>query len=534
MDALERRLAALNATRAARDRAVAAFVQQSPDTAPSTSADPSPVPPDTPPEPETPFSESAELARELNKLMEKIRGKVGLGRDLPAPPPRGVSPTNSYTAFTHWSQRVDPHWLALLDERARGDGPMGDNAAPLEAWWPHAQRRSWGSDSAVVELTRPHDAVPTGPHWADLPINLRIDAWQPERVALLAKDKSWLEVPRDGVVALDVESSGLGANSGTVAFLVGLAWIDAQGRAITHLLFMEDWPDEAALLHRLGELLEGAHGLITFNGAAFDIPLLERRFRYHGLRSPFAKLPHWDVLKTARTLWRDWAGGAALQRLEGALLNRTRELDVPGAHIPDVYRDYIMGLDRGRMGGVLRHNALDLYSLFEVAAAACDMLDHERAPWPADSVVFGAAKICRRADRDDLAFQLLWRRWSDDKPSLDAANDWYAWASRLLRTSKEPKDVAWATDVLKRLADRSDLVGLKAIESLARDAEHRRKALDDALSWTHRAGWLLDLLEALSRAPKDVAFIAHRHDVVARRMERLMRKIQRQDASKKK
>ena len=51
-------------------------------------------------------------------------------------------------------------------------------------------------------------------------------------------------------------------------------------------------------------LLERFNGLVTFNGRTFDVPLIETRYLFHRLESPFAALPHFDMLQPARKLWR--------------------------------------------------------------------------------------------------------------------------------------------------------------------------------------------------------------------------------------
>src|SRR5262249_50655694 len=76
---------------------------------------------------------------------------------------------------------------------------------------------------------------------------------------------------------LDTETTGLAGGTGTYAFLVGLAWWDANGLQVEQLL-MRDFSEEYSMLHELAARLAERPVLVTFNGKTFDWPLLESRF----------------------------------------------------------------------------------------------------------------------------------------------------------------------------------------------------------------------------------------------------------------
>src|SRR3990170_958202 len=72
---------------------------------------------------------------------------------------------------------------------------------------------------------------------------------------------------------LDLETTGLAGGAGTLGFLVGLgAFVEGQFRLRQY--FLRDPAQEAGMLHALQEDLEQARGFVTFNGRAFDLPLL--------------------------------------------------------------------------------------------------------------------------------------------------------------------------------------------------------------------------------------------------------------------
>ena len=112
---------------------------------------------------------------------------------------------------------------------------------------------------------------------------------------------------------LDAETTGLAGGTGTYAFLVGAAWLE-DDRLVLVQHFMRDLDEEPALLAALRPLLERASGLVTFNGATFDLPLLETRFLMTRRRWP--ALPHLDLLRPARRVWTTCLADCRLATLE--------------------------------------------------------------------------------------------------------------------------------------------------------------------------------------------------------------------------
>src|SRR4029079_6555483 len=105
-----------------------------------------------------------------------------------------------------------------------------------------------------------------------------------------------------------------------------------------------------------------ARAVVTFNGAGFDLPLLETRFVLARRRWPSA-LPHLDLLKPARRVWTGWLADCRLGTLESAVLGLAREDDVPGGLIPMLYFDYLRSRRAAPLLRVLAHNRVDVLSL---------------------------------------------------------------------------------------------------------------------------------------------------------------------------
>ena len=171
------------------------------------------------------------------------------------------------------------------------------------------------------------------------------------------------------IAFLDTETTGLAGGAGTVAFLVGVARWGPRGFRISQL-FLEDLDREPALLEALAAELEGVRCLVTYNGRAFDVPLLENRHVLNRRPWPIPGAAHLDLLHPSRTLWRCREPDCRLSTLERGVLGFERRGDVPGFEIPEIYRDYLRRGASARLAAVFEHNRHDLVSLAGLLWAA--------------------------------------------------------------------------------------------------------------------------------------------------------------------
>jgi hypothetical protein len=166
---------------------------------------------------------------------------------------------------------------------------------------------------------------------------------------------------------LDTETTGLSGGTGTYPFLVGVGRFEhGETGDEFHLaqFFLRDPLEEPAQLAALEEFLAPCQAIVTFNGKAFDAPLLNTRYTVHGWRAPLADLAHIDLLHLARRLWHDRIPSRTLSNLEYQILGTARsEQDIPGWDIPRIYRQYLNSGDPGELRRVFYHNAMDVISL---------------------------------------------------------------------------------------------------------------------------------------------------------------------------
>lgn len=319
----------------------------------------------------------------MSSFIDRLRGVV-----KPVPP--RPSPTNG-DSFDRSSGFNDDDVGREYSGRAARPRNGSDAAEVLEGEW-HERR---GGRFIVVERT-----YSPGYRHGRLAV---ADALPPP-------DGAWPRLPLlagtscgGRMLFVDLETTGLAGGAGSYAFLVGCGWFDG-GVFRVRQFFLSSFAAERALLEAVGEVAEGAGTVVTYNGKSFDLPLMETRFVMNRMETPFAGLPHVDMLHPARRLWRAQAsdgrgrdefdvdgsalvdgdddvlmrgggGGCRLSTLEDLLCGHRREGDVAGVEIPSRYFHYVRSGDARPLGVVFEHNRLDLLALALVTAHAAQLLE---------------------------------------------------------------------------------------------------------------------------------------------------------------
>jgi len=197
---------------------------------------------------------------------------------------------------------------------------------------------------------------------------------------------------RDRIVFLDTETTGIQGGTGMCPFLVGIGYFAGDEFHMVQY-FIRDFDEEPSMLWALGEQLRQFDLVVTYNGAAFDIPLLETRFTLARLDHPFEAMSHYDLLFTTRKRWRQGHGSCRLAALEREMISFMRGPDVPGSMIPRVYFDYLERRPAPLLEPVFTHNIYDVLSLAALTVHACDRVTLEPAALDEPLDLFSLARL---------------------------------------------------------------------------------------------------------------------------------------------
>ena len=206
---------------------------------------------------------------------------------------------------------------------------------------------------------------------------------------------------------LDTETTGLAGGTRTYAFLIGLAWWDA-GALQVEQFFMRDFGEEHAILHEVAARIAERPVLVTFNGKAFDWPLLENRFTMTRSIAVPRLAAHLDLLHPARALWKLRLGSVRLVELERHVLDAARlgwhrQDDVLAALIPQHYFDYLRGGPAEPLAAVVRHNQMDLRGLAALVGKIDALLASDDGGDVESLDLFGLSRFLQRRGESQRA-----------------------------------------------------------------------------------------------------------------------------------
>lgn len=334
-----------------------------------------------------------------------------------------------------------------------------------------------------------------------------------DTLAMWAKDERVLGMDVSRLAFLDTETSGLSGGTGTYAFMVGAGRFDGDVFRLC-IFFMRDPAEEPALLQALADFLAPCLALVTFNGKAFDAPLLRTRYALNQIPCPFESYAHLDLLPLARRLWRDRLPSRALKYLEEHIMSAARSSEeVPGYEIPWLYFDFLRTGDATPLKGVFYHNAMDVVAMAALLSLVASMLaDPHGSELEHGQDVVALAKLFEDLNRwDDAA--VLYERGL--KTTLPEADFWQA-VRRLSILQRRRGDMETALELWRQAAVEGHVY---AHVELAKYFEHSRRDPLSAREWT------LSAIQHVREANLPKYMFQHWMEELEHRLKRLNKKL---------
>jgi uncharacterized protein YprB with RNaseH-like and TPR domain len=236
-----------------------------------------------------------------------------------------------------------------------------------------------------------------------------------EVLSFLGRSAEFEPLDLASALIIDLETTGLAGGTGTVPFLVGMGFYrDGLFRVVQY--FLHDLAEEGAMMKELGRFFQEMdfRSIITYNGRAFDLPILETRFILHRQRLRLAGLPHLDFLFAARGLWKHKHENCRLFHLAREVVQADRSEDIPSAEIPHRYFEYIRSGDFSLIEPILYHNQEDILSLLGLvitgATLSAEGRQDEFISEMADAMdLYGLGNMFARAGQREQSARLFQR-----------------------------------------------------------------------------------------------------------------------------
>jgi uncharacterized protein YprB with RNaseH-like and TPR domain len=131
---------------------------------------------------------------------------------------------------------------------------------------------------------------------------------------------------------------------------------------VVEQVFARNYAEEPAVLRYVRDTLSRFEAVVTYNGEKFDLPFIRTRMAATRVK-PLAPIASVDLLYTARRVFRGVLPNCRLGTVERHIRGMERTGDIPGAHIPGAYHEYVRTGDGRAMKNVLYHNRMDLFTM---------------------------------------------------------------------------------------------------------------------------------------------------------------------------
>ncbi|SYZ72709.1 conserved hypothetical protein [Candidatus Zixiibacteriota bacterium] len=281
------------------------------------------------------------------------------------------------------------------------------------------------------------------------------------------------ELKLDKFVFIDTETTGLGG-SGTVPFLIGLGSVTASGFQVRQY-FLPDYADEAAMLEAVRAEIKNDSVIVSYNGRAFDLPIVLDRLILHRIERHLNFAEHIDLLVHARRLFRRRLQDCTLANVEREVLGYYRYDDIPGYLVPSIYFDWLATGQTSDLRRVLKHNLDDIVSLYFLLHHINDIYQHPEEFLTEPDDIYSLARIYAARRDHGAVFRFL----EEFEPSLyDQHRHDILFLEAL--SCKRGDNLSKAVEIWENIASGGTSLSFFARIELAKYYEHRVRDLTAA------------------------------------------------------
>ena len=282
------------------------------------------------------------------------------------------------------------------------------------------------------------------------------------------------------VLFFDTETTGLAGGTGTIPFMLGFGFFSESVFQVK-IFLLQDLDREGEFLSAVDDFLRTGNfsAAVTFNGKAFDFPLMETRYILQRRRFPLLGLPHLDFLFPARTLWKNTFDSRKLGYLGEMLLGLSRSDDIEASSIPALYFNFLRNQDFSVIEPVIEHNAMDLVGLAAVVLLCARYLDDHSLVGD-EGEILGLGMLCERAGLLEKA-EAFYRIAKDVSGRAAVGEQAMRRLSVLLKKKKLYMEALQLWEILSGAND------LQALREISVHYEHRERNYYQAIEIVEKA-----------------------------------------------
>jgi len=278
----------------------------------------------------------------------------------------------------------------------------------------------------------------------------------------------------------DTETTGLGG-TGTVPFLIGVGSFNDYGFEIRQYI-IPDYSDETAMLEDLSGEFSETNSIVSYNGAAFDLPILRDRLILNRVAKKIKHDKHIDLLHSVRRLYKRRLGDCSLTNVEREIFSFYRIDDIPGYLVPSVYFEWLNEENLNNMAAVMEHNRLDILTLAFIMERIASIFQENGKNLDSIDDLHSLSKIHIRRKNHDQSLDINNRISDQNQDNL--ADDILLFNAQIYKKTGEFEK---AVSIWEKLKSSNSRQGMQANLEMAMYLEHKKKDYTQALKCAQKA-----------------------------------------------
>ena len=170
----------------------------------------------------------------------------------------------------------------------------------------------------------------------------------------------------ENTLFFDIETTGFAAKN-TKLYLIGCLYADPDTEHLISIQwFLDDYDDEAKILHAFIDFSKDYKVLIHFNGQGFDIPYVEAKCASYNMDYSFDNFYHIDLYKHASRLKNLFKTENLKQKTMEQFFGLNREDTFSGGDLIAVYQEYMSTKDPLLLNFLQLHNYEDIKGMITI------------------------------------------------------------------------------------------------------------------------------------------------------------------------